>query len=109
MLNGVVVRDEYGDAALGDPIEKTVVPAIEDRTAAVHDFGIWLPVLLENDLAEAGVNAQHVTGLDHDPVCVHCAHHVVVADEVALSSELMVEVDKYPATLHARCGHGLDA
>ncbi len=67
----VVVGDERGDLRLGDPLEQRLVVRVEVRAHRVDLHGVRVAVPLEDLGREAGVQQQHVAGLDDDIVGRH--------------------------------------
>ena len=108
-LDRVVVGDQHRQAAVGDPLQQLGIATVEHRTGLVEHRRIRLAGHLDQGLGEAGVQAQHVAGLDHDLVGLDDAHQAVVADQAASPAQIGLQVDHHAAALDAACGHVLDA
>ena len=67
----VVVGDQRRDLRVGDPLEQRVVARVEVRARPVDLHRVRVAVPLEDLGGEAGVQQQHVAGLDDDVVGRH--------------------------------------
>ena len=108
-LDGVVVGDQNSQAAIGDPVEQLRITPIERSAKLIQHRRIRITVHLEQLLGKAGMQADHVAGLDDDAIGFEYAHHQVVADGDALVAHVCLQVDHDPASLNAGFGHVLNA
>ncbi len=105
----VVVGGQRGDARLRDPLQQPLVAAVERAAAVMQRMRIGPAAHLQHHLGEAGAQHQDIAGLDGDPIGVHHAHQVVVADGAELAAEVHGQIDQHAAALHTMYGQCLDA
>ncbi len=75
----------------------------------MKELGIGVLLQLEDDVGEAGVEAQHVALFDFDFVLVDNFHQFIVGDGVAPPRKMVVQIDHHAAALRAVLGKVLDA
>ena len=108
-LDAVIVGDQRGDLAVGDPLEQALVAAVEDAAHRMGARRIDVLVHLHDLVGEAGVEQQHVARLDHDPVGLEHLHQVVVVHVAMVAPEMLLEIDQHGAALDRLLRHVLDA
>src|SRR5436305_1068541 len=80
-LDRVVVRGQGGEPGFGYPAQQRRIASIEDGTESVQHFWVRVAAHRKHSLRETGVQADHVTWLDHDAVGGHDLRQRVEADE----------------------------
>ncbi|MCY1513351.1 hypothetical protein D9M68_478430 [compost metagenome] len=108
-LDGEIVGDQDGDPAFVDPAQQALVPAVQHGAAVVQHLRIGIAAHIDQLLAEAGMQAQHVAGLDIDPVRVDHALKRVITHVGPGIAVMGMQVQHDAAPLHAGLGHFLDA
>src|SRR6185437_10995514 len=106
-LDRVVVGDEGGKAALADPAQQPLVAAVEDGAGNGEALGVGSALHLEDEIVEAGAQADEVARLDDDRILRHHPHQLVIADPLPRAPEMGEEVDHYGAPLDAAPRHVL--
>ena len=107
-LNGIVVGSDHGDLAVADPLQQLLVAAVEHCAAVVQHHRVGILLHRQHGLGKAGVQAEHVAGLDLQPVGLDHAHPLVVADQGAGIAVVRMQVHHHAPALHAVLGHALN-
>jgi hypothetical protein len=104
-----VVGDQTGQLHVDDPVEQPAIVAVEAAAGFMQVLGVRPAVHRQQRVGKAGVQADHVAGVDGDAVGFENAHQPVVADRFAPPSDVMLQVDQHTAALRAMLGQLFDA
>ena len=108
-FDGVVVGDHGHQTGLGHPLQQLVVTPVEHGAGIVQRVRVRRAAHIHQHLAEAGVEADHVSLFHRHPVLAHDPLQVGELHQLALAPVMRVQVDHDGAALHARLRHVLDA